>query len=194
MVVAGPGAEFDFGHELGPNVTHAARLVASSLPANGERLSSPSASQLGEQIFGHRAEKPVPTRPTCSSLAFLVSAQHQRADRVARSARRHIAADDELLPRRAFGLHPALAAARAIRRVAVLRDDAFEAEPAGVLQHERAVLLEMLAVADDSAGSRRRACASSGLALDQRHLRQIVAVEMQEIERVEHEAIGARLR
>ena len=54
-----------------------------------------------------------------------------------------------------------------------------------MLEHGRAIDREMLAVADLRIGRKARECRlEQGLAFDQRHLREIVAVEIDEIERV----------
>ena len=85
-----------------------------------------------------------------------------------------------------------VAAAGPVRQIAALRDDAFEAEPAGVLEHGRPVRLEMLAEAD------RRVLREPGddlrqqvLAVEQCRLGQIEALAIEEIEREVAEAVVA---
>ena len=125
-------------------------------------------------------------------LAVVIDTQDKRTDRLARRCRGDIAGHDKFLPRRAFRLHPVLAAAGAVRRIAKLGDNAFQAQPAGVSQHQGAILLKMAAVADDAAVTADDLF-QQFLALDQRNVAQIVAVEMKQVEDVEAKAITAAL-
>src|SRR5208337_3705824 len=127
--------------------------------------------------------------PQCAAV---VDAEGERADRVVRGSGGHEARDDELLPRRTLRLGPALAAPRPIGRTPELRHDAFEAEPAGVPEHDLAVLVEMAAVAQRS-GAVAEDRLQKPLALDKRRLAQIEAVQVEEIEGVEDEAVRALL-
>ncbi len=119
----------------------------------------------------------------------LVNAERQRADRIARGGRRDEARDDELLPAEALRLGPALAAPGAIGRRSELGHDSLEAEPAGVPQHDLAVLVEMAAVAD---GPRPAADdrLQQRLARDERGVSEIVGVEVEEVEGVVDETVG----
>src|SRR3546814_5770301 len=84
----------------------------------------------------------------CSSdlLAAPMVAEHQRADRLARGRRGHEAGDDELLALGALRLAPGRSPPRAVGRVALLGNHAFEAQPAGIAQHQLAVLLDVLEI------------------------------------------------
>ncbi len=114
----------------------------------------------------------------------------QCAEGRARAAGVGEAHDDELLPLEAFDLEPASSAFRAVGIGGALGDDALESELAGCGEKFRAVLGDVLAVAD----CRRRVLEQpleQGFALDERHARQIPTVEMQQIEGNEHD-LGAR--
>src|SRR3546814_6452997 len=101
-----------------------------------------------------------------------------------------LAGDDELLALGALRLDPGRSPPRAVGRVALLGHHASEAQPAGMAQHQLAVLLEVLAVAQrplrvaQQRGKRR-------LALDQRARAQVAAVEVEQVEEVEHHAVAA---
>ena len=86
----------------------------------------------------------------------------------------------------AFDLEPAARAFLAVGIGGALRDDTLEPELARGGEELRAVLGDVLAVAD----RRRRAFEQpleQRFALDERHARQIPAVEMQQIECDEHD-------
>src|SRR5215216_5520852 len=102
-----------------------------------------------------------------------------------------LAGDDEFLALGALRLEPVLHTAGSVRLVLALRDDAFKPEAAGVLQHGLAVGLDVLAVADGPA--RRQVIEAAGqerLAIDEGHVRKVVAAEIQDIEGVERHPVG----
>ena len=149
MAIRGPGAKLDLGHQFGPHEADLADLLRCQ--AFGKRaLVDPHPVEAAEQLLRHTDRKPGSDAPDMRELAVFVDAHHQRADRPARCGGRHVAGDDEFLPRRAFRLDPALAAPRPIGRVRPLRDHAFQAEPAGMAQHEVAILVEMVAEPDEA--------------------------------------------
>jgi len=77
----------------------------------------------------------------------------------------------------------------------VLRHDTLERHAAGLLQHQRAVHVEMLAVADRLAGG-LRGCQQApklGLALEHRPIAQVSAVEIQQVEDVVDEGVAPAL-
>src|SRR4029077_14496403 len=82
--------------------------------------------------------------------AVIVIAEHERADRAFEMRGILVAEDDKFLVLLAFRLDPVVAAARAMRRVAPLRDHAFETELAGVREPLLSAALEMIAVADNA--------------------------------------------
>src|SRR5690606_29243044 len=104
----------------------------------------------------------------------------------------YVAADDEFLAVGALGLDPVARAPGTVGAAAELGDDALEAELAGVAQHHRALFLEMRAIAQPAllAPDHRL---KQRLAIDQRCLSEVVAVEIEEIEGIEHEAVAAPL-
>ncbi|KEY54164.1 hypothetical protein EN41_22160 [Agrobacterium tumefaciens] len=65
-----------------------------------------------------------------------------------RRRRDGVTSDHEFLSHRTFGLYPFALAAGHIFAAFDLGNHAFEAEPAGMVQHQRATFLEMLAVAE----------------------------------------------
>lgn len=70
------------------------------------------------------------------------------------------------------------------------RDDAFQAQPAGVLEDHLALLAEVLAEAQGGRGACEQ-LPQPRLALDQRRAAQVVAVEIEKVEKIEDEAVGA---
>ena len=94
------------------------------------------------------------------------------------------AGDGQRLALDAGFLHPVVAAARRIGAVAHLRDDAFQAELAGVREHLAALDLEAFAELDVGAIDD---LLELGFALDQRQLPQIAAIQIEQIERDQHD-------
>ena len=94
-----------------------------------------------------------------AQFAVIVDAEHQRADRMRVRARGRKARDHEFLPVRTFGLDPVVAAAGMIGRVGALRDDAFQAHPAGMFEQHRAAFCRSnsLRRKGSCAGARRAA-------------------------------------
>src|SRR5262249_9878270 len=96
----------------------------------------------------------------------------------------------------ALRLEPVLAAAGAVRQVVALGDDAFEAQAAAELEHGRPVNLEMLAETDRRARRQiRERLLKQVLALEQRHLGEVEAGQIIEIEgEVAHAIVAAGLQ
>ena len=149
--VGGPAAEVRLDHHLRLDPAHvaAAFLRGQALerrPRDLERMKAlPQVLRHGVRIAGADAAR-------IDEPSILVIADHERADRLRHGGRRRIAADHEFLGVGALGLDEALRAAGAIGRIRALRHDAFQAHLAGLLEHERAVIVEMLAVADRAGG------------------------------------------
>ncbi len=155
-------------------------------PVGAQRL------QALEQIARHFLRIAGADAPGIAKLAVLVHGHRQRADRLRQRRRRRIAGDDEFLAAVAFALDEVVRPAGAIRRVAPLRHDAFEAHLAGMPQDQRPGLVEMVGVADDAAAgvalhSRASAAlrATSGSAVRSRPSR------CREVEDVIDEAVAA---
>src|SRR5690606_13329235 len=111
---------------------------------------NPHAAELAQEIGRDGSGKTRADTPDMTEHVAFIDAQDERADRLARDARRDVTGDDEFLPCGAFRLDPVLAPPAAIWRVAQLRDDALQAQPAGMAQHHGAAFLEMVAVADEA--------------------------------------------
>src|ERR1700686_2309848 len=88
-------------------------------------------------------------------------------------------------------LEPGLAGTGPIRMLAVLRDDAFGAEPAGMREDGRAVALNVLAILDSRRRLREELC-QLGLALLELPRAPVLAIELQKVERVEDHLIVIR--
>src|SRR5690606_10882482 len=109
------------------------------------------------------------------------------------TARVSEAADDELVRGQAPGFQPVLVANGSVRGVDTLRDDPFEAEPAGRTQHLGARYGEVLRVANtrrdlpaaSPAATRAEQFLQDLLALQQRLRPQVEAVEVEKIESLE---------
>src|SRR5262249_25437482 len=131
-----------------------------------------------------------------TKLAVLIHRDDERADRARHRGRRHVACDDEFLLAAALGLYEIIGAARAIRRAAPLGDDALEPHFAGVPENDRTGLVEVARVAHDVAldvvlGPAFEKFGERGLTFDQRLAGEIAAVEIQQIEHIIDEAVGA---
>src|SRR5262249_41132268 len=125
-------------------------------------------------------------------LAVLVITEHQGADGTRRDRRRHVADDDELLAQHALALEPILATPGTIRHVHALRDDTLQAESAGMLQHGRPVLGEMLAEADRRGGRQRGDdLLQQRLAVYERCRGEVVTFGIKQIEQIIDEAVLA---
>src|SRR5690606_36628183 len=117
---------------------------------------------------------------------LLAYPEQQRAEARARAAGVGVADDDEFLPLQALHLEPALRALFAVAVVRALRHDALEAEPAGLGEHRGTVALDVLAVAD-RVGRVGDELFEQRLARAERRAAQVPAVEVQQIERDEHD-------
>ena len=119
-----------------------------------------------------------------------VIAEQQRSERRARPFRIGPADDHEFLPVEKLGLDPDAAVAGHVGLVDLLRDHALDAELRPFLENVRAVADDMAAEAEACGASRSRA-SSRAFAFEQRQPHQILAVEMQQIEREIHQ-LGRR--
>src|SRR5207247_58396 len=80
--------------------------------------------------------------------AAVIITDHQGTDGLRQRGRERIASHYEFLGVGAFRLDEGLRAAAAVGRIRAFGDDALKAHLAGMAQHQRARLLEMLAVPD----------------------------------------------
>src|SRR5207249_723491 len=98
-----------------------------------------------------------------------------------------VAADHELLPALALDLEPVARAPAPIRPVGLLGDDALEVSGVAGVEELLAALLDVSAVPED-AGAARDQQLQELLALGQRHVPEVVAVDLETVE--EHGAYG----
>src|SRR3546814_5861307 len=117
-------------------------------------------------------------------------AKHQRSDRLAGDGGRHIARHDELLPLGTLRFHPFLRRPVPILTVGLLGDDAFQAQAAGVAQHDCRFGLKMLAEPQEGGIACRHDFLECGLAREKGNALQVMAVQVEQVEGVEHEAAG----
>src|SRR5260221_7115540 len=108
-------------------------------------------------------------------------AEQDRAGPDAAAGRIGPADDRQLFAALAFDLEPAVAAARPVRRIGALEDDALELHLAGLAMEGVAVAAEMVAVADSVRRPREHG-SESLLARDEARIHQRIAVEMEQIE------------
>ena len=115
--------------------------------------------------------------------AVLEGAEQKRGKRAALDRRAAIAADHEFGALPAFDLEPGLAAARAIGRVRPFRHDAFEPRGARARQEGAPRSLHMIGI-DEARGDglAREQLGEADLALAERRLAPILAVELEQIE------------
>src|SRR5204863_4296801 len=85
---------------------------------------------------------------------------------------------------RIFRLDPVRRAAGTIRRIAALRDDAFKPKLAGMREHGRAIVLNIL-VQPQARGRTCDHAGERGLSHLERFAPKILAIELHEVERVE---------
>ena len=171
QAVARPAPQLDLRHELRLDPAHAPDRVGGQLVR--ERRGRPfQPLQLITQTARHRVLEAGPDPADVHEPALVVHRHDERADHLAGRCRGHVTRDDEFLALGALRLEPVLHTAGSVRLVLALRDDAFKAEAAGVLQHGLAVGLDVLAVADGPA--RRQVIEAAGqqrLAIDEGHVR-----------------------
>ena len=98
MPVRGPCPELDLGHKFGAHEAHLPRLRGGELVLEGRRLVA-NALKLRLQGLRHLDGEAGADAPAIAQLAVLVLAEHQRSDGLLRYGGRHIATDDEFLPR-----------------------------------------------------------------------------------------------
>src|SRR5712664_2929598 len=116
-------------------------------------------------------------------LAILARADVQRPDPAARAFGLGEPDDDEVVYPVGADLQPVAGAASPIRAVSLLRHDALETELHDLLVQRLAVFLEMLRVAERS--RLRQDLAENLLALDERQLAEVVALEREQIEHIQ---------
>ncbi len=92
-----------------------------------------------------------------------------------------------------FDFDPTLGSAGTIREIAALADNALKAQFASVLENDLAVTVEMFVVTNARLGFSQKAL-QRGLAYFQRLTAQVVAVQLQQIERVQENRIIVSLR
>ena len=91
-----------------------------------------SLANLRAEVVERRAVEAGADAAAIVQLTAFELAEQQGSERAALLVGDAVAADDELLVAEAFALQPAQRAARHVRLVGLLGDDAFEAEPAGL--------------------------------------------------------------
>jgi hypothetical protein len=156
----------------------------------GERVQA--APQIGEHLNGHARAHAAGV----DELSIVgVVAEEQRPKIRPRSFGIRPADDNELLAIERFGPAPEATVTRRIRRVDRLGDHAFETELAGVLEDEFAIACVMTVELEP--GPVPHQGLKHDLALDEREVRGVLAVEVQEIESVidkMHAALAIRSR
>ena len=139
-----PSCELDLGHQLGPDPMHRGIRARRARPGEGILLGR-EGFQPGQEAVGRVLAEARSHAPEMDEMPPAMNA-HEQGAQMALVARP--AADHHLVARAAFGLGPAVAAARPVGRVELLRDDSFQGHAAGRFQHRVAAGLEMLDEAD----------------------------------------------
>src|SRR5215469_15288081 len=98
--------------------------------------------------------------------------------------------DDDFLAIAAFDLEPAATAPGPIGCVAALRDDAFEAEAAGLVKNRRSLALLVVAVPQCTSSIVRNDVGECGLAVFERCPGKVPAVAIKEVEGEEIQRLG----
>ncbi len=146
------------------------------------------------EIMGHFMREARTHAACVGELAILVITKNECADRARINSGRGVAGNDEFLPSGTLGLDPVAVASGAVGRGFAFGDDAFEADPAGMLQQDRSLFLEMFAEPNRTIGRQVvKKAAQALLALNQRDIGEIAAIEVQYVERIIHKTIPAAL-
>src|SRR5690606_33561537 len=161
-----PCAKLNLRHELWFDIASLIGILGRDPCCEGT-LGNARLLEFLEEIRRHPVIETGADSAGIDEILLVIIAQHQGADGFRRGGRWDITCNDEFLPPGAFGLDPVLAATRAIGGIAILGYDAFEAQPAGMAENEFAVLLEMVAEAQDRRGILKE-CLQGSLAADQR--------------------------
>src|SRR5262249_30355071 len=171
--------EMSVPHDVARNAVDRRRL-AFMLPELLRKVAEPRHGVAGADAAG------------VAQLALLAHAEEERRERPAGLGRGPPADDDELLLQAALGLEPASGAAGVVAVVGALGNDAFELEVAGVLEHLRALAVQVIGAEQRAllrhAGEQRL---EHFLALAQPLAAQILAVEMKQVEQVVAEPAAA---
>ena len=191
----GPSAEVGLDDEAGLHPFGVARAPS---PPSGRRRTAPWGCERLEpppQVARHLVGIAGSGAPGILQLPVLIIAEDERADRLVVDGRGREAADHEFLVVLALDLQPVADAARSIWRIGALGDDSFQRHLARMPEQDRAGLFEMLAETDHAVARQFfKKLLEHPLALDQRLLRQIPAVEVREIEHEIDHAVGAAVR
>ena len=165
---------------------------ALSRSANGLEAMRIGSSRRIERPRGRRAEARADP-PDIAQRVALVDAEHQRADRVGRGGRGNEARHDELLPGRAFRFDPALSAARNDResRAASRRSPSSPSRQA--CRSTIAPSSSKWPLSRSAPAPWPISCSSAALRAIERRFPQVVAVEIEEVEGVEEEAVRPSL-
>ena len=187
-----PSRELDLGHQLGLHPMH--RGFRARRPGPGEGI------LLGGEGFQAREKGPrrvlAESRSHPSEVHQMRAAvnPHEQGAQMALIARP--TADDHLVTRAAFGLGPAVAAARAVGGVELLRDNSFQGHAAGQFEHGVATRLHMLDEADQlplGLAELLQHPLQPRLALAERQLAQILPPLEQQVEGEEDQILGLLL-
>ena len=125
--------------------------------------------------------------PGILQLPIPEAAEQQGAEAGARAGGRRVAADHELGVLGAFHLEPELAAATAIGGIGALGNDALQSEGADLLEELGPLALDMIRIAHDAPGVVPRGFQQLRqrlLALEQRHRREVVAIQIDHVEQL----------
>ena len=189
MPVRRPAAELNFGNEPRLDKDQPAPLFGCQSVCEGRSVRPQLLKRFVERLRRFLREAGSGAA-NVNKLAAAVVAERQGTDRVARRCRRGVAADNEFLAVGAFGLEPFAVAARAVRRVAALADDAFQPQAAGILNHGPAVSGHMLRVAQRRVAGGAQEPFERVLAVIERDIAKAVAVKIDKIEREQHRPRG----
>ena len=191
---AGEAGEFDLGDQLRSHPVDVARLLrrigaAERIATRFMRL------QLGQDALDDVLAEPGADDAHIGEVIAAVNADQQRTKFAVGGLP---AADHHLVAGAALRLGPGTAAAGAIRRIELLRHDAFERQLAGRLQNGVAAGFKMLDVADQAfLATATCGLQQSGeplLALRQRQPAQILALRIQQIECKADQVVGVAVR
>src|SRR6266436_2922902 len=187
--VGGPAGKFDLGDKRWSNPMNAlARSVLGQNDRRGARTESIEPfAQIGEPRCAE-ARADASCIPQCSRR--IIVAGEQGAKALAPAFGIGEADDDKFVAIAAFDLEPGSAPPRAVRRIAALRDDAFEAKAGRLAKNGRALAGLVVAVAQNPLGLRRNDLAQDRLAVFECGVGDLPAIAKEQIEGEEIQCTG----
>ena len=138
--ICGPAGKLDFGYQF-RSQPYDTGFLSRGVEAGERRLRRLERLQLSQQLPYLRRAK---TRPHAAYIDETIGTIDPDQERPKFTLSRGVAADDDLVSRTTFRLHPSVRPSRYVGRIATFRHDSFKGQTAGRAQNRLATVLEML--------------------------------------------------